>query len=107
MPDPGTIAFQEWLRAFPDCTLDTAHRTTWVNGQIRGPALFPCSTPDTPHPVPPSHASGCVEFVGSGKTATVMFVLHRAGQWFAGLFRAFDDALVALDDDIDVPNLGR
>jgi len=51
-----------------------------------------------------------VESVGSGKTATVMFVLHRAGQWFAGLFQAFDDALVALDDDIDVPslpNLGR
>jgi|GEM_PF-2280206 len=32
-----------------------------------------------------------------------MFVLHRAGQWFAGLLQAFDDALVALDDDIDVP----
>jgi len=51
-----------------------------------------------------------VESVDSGKDATVMFVLHRAGQWFAGLFQAFDEALVALDDDIDVPglpNLGR
>ena len=28
-----------------------------------------------------------------------MFVLHRAGRWFAGLLEAFDDALVALDDD--------
>jgi len=46
-----------------------------------------------------------VESVGSGKNATVMFVLHRAGQWFADLFQAFDDALVALDDDIDVPSV--
>ena len=29
-----------------------------------------------------------------------MFVLHRAGKWFAGLLEAFDDALVALDDDV-------
>lgn len=72
------------------------------------PAPSPCcSTPDTPKPVPTSHASECVESVGSGKNATVMFVLHRAGQWFADLFQAFDDALVALDDDIDVPSLGR
>jgi hypothetical protein len=28
-----------------------------------------------------------------------MFVLHRAGRWLAGLLEAFDDALVALDDD--------
>jgi hypothetical protein len=35
-----------------------------------------------------------------------MFVLHRASRWFAGLFEAFDDALVALDDDVDVPSLG-
>ena len=35
-----------------------------------------------------------------------MFVLHRAGKWFAGLLEAFDDALVALDDDVDVPGLG-
>lgn len=69
-----------------------------------------CSTPDTPQPVPTTHASECVESVDSGKDATVMFVLHRASQWFAGLFQAFDDALVALDDDIDapgLPNLGR
>lgn len=38
-----------------------------------------------------------------------MFVLLRAGQWFAGLLQAFDDALVALDDDIDIdmPSIGR
>jgi hypothetical protein len=29
-----------------------------------------------------------------------MFVLQRAGRWFAGLLEAFDDALVALDDDV-------
>lgn len=28
-----------------------------------------------------------------------MFVLHCAGRWFAGFLEAFDDALVALDDD--------
>jgi len=43
----------------------------------------------------------------SGETDEDMFVLHRAGQWFAGLLQAFDDALVALDDDIDVPSMGR
>ena len=32
-----------------------------------------------------------------------MFVLHRASQWFVGLLEAFDDALVALDDDAEVP----
>jgi hypothetical protein len=32
-----------------------------------------------------------------------MSVLHRAGQWFAGLFESFDDALVALDDDVEAP----
>lgn len=30
-----------------------------------------------------------------------MFVLQRAGRWFAQLFEAFDNALVALDDDLD------
>jgi hypothetical protein len=30
-----------------------------------------------------------------------MFVLHRAGKWFASLLEAFDDALIALDDDDD------
>jgi hypothetical protein len=34
-----------------------------------------------------------------------MFVLHRAGKWLAGLLEAFDDALVALDDDVDAPTL--
>ncbi len=28
-----------------------------------------------------------------------MFVLQRAGRWFAGLLEAFDDALLPLDDD--------
>jgi len=29
-----------------------------------------------------------------------MFVLHRISRWFAGLLEAFDDSLVALDDDV-------
>jgi cytochrome P450 len=36
-----TIAFQEWLRAFPNYSLDTEQRTTWANGQIRGPRNLP------------------------------------------------------------------
>jgi cytochrome P450 len=36
-----TVAFQEWLRAFPDYTLDTSKQTTWANGQIRGPRNLP------------------------------------------------------------------
>ena len=35
-----------------------------------------------------------------------MNVLLRAGRWFADLFEAFDDALVALADDTDAPALG-
>jgi hypothetical protein len=31
-----------------------------------------------------------------------MFLLQRAGRWIAGLLEAFDDALVALDDDASV-----
>ncbi len=31
-----------------------------------------------------------------------MFVLHRAGRWFADLLERFDDALVALDHDVEV-----
>jgi hypothetical protein len=34
-----------------------------------------------------------------------MLVLQRAGRWFAGLLEAFDDALLALDDD-DAPVCG-
>lgn len=30
-----------------------------------------------------------------------MCVLHHLGRWFAGLLETFDDALVALDDDLD------
>jgi hypothetical protein len=31
-----------------------------------------------------------------------MFVLHRAGRWLADLLESFDDALVALDHDVDL-----
>jgi len=34
-----------------------------------------------------------------------MFVLHRASRWFVELLEAFDDALLALDDDVDAPTL--
>jgi len=47
-----------------------------------------------------------VEDTRWGKTVGVMFVLHRAGQWLADLFEAFDDALVALDDDVDASAVG-
>jgi cytochrome P450 len=36
-----TVAIQEWLRAFPDYTLDPEHATSWANGQIRGPRTLP------------------------------------------------------------------
>ena len=36
-----SVALQEWLRAFPEYRLDTAHQTTWANGQIRGPRNIP------------------------------------------------------------------
>jgi cytochrome P450 len=35
------VALQEWLRAFPDYTLDTTKETTWANGQVRGPRNIP------------------------------------------------------------------
>jgi len=35
------IALQEWVRAFPNYTLDTTQETTWANGQIRGPRNVP------------------------------------------------------------------
>jgi cytochrome P450 len=35
------VALQEWVRAFPDYTLDTSQKTTWANGQIRGPRNVP------------------------------------------------------------------
>lgn len=35
------VAFQEWLRAFPNYTLDPAQETLWANGQIRGPRFLP------------------------------------------------------------------
>jgi cytochrome P450 len=36
-----TVAFQEWLRAFPDYALDTSRPTKWANGQVRGPRTLP------------------------------------------------------------------
>lgn len=35
------VALQEWVRAFPDYTLDESKETTWANGQIRGPRNVP------------------------------------------------------------------
>lgn len=35
------IALQEWLRAFPNYSLNPAVETTWANGQIRGPRNVP------------------------------------------------------------------
>ncbi len=35
------VAMQEWLRAFPDCSLDTTQSTVWANGQVRGPRTLP------------------------------------------------------------------
>ncbi len=35
------VALQEWLRAFPDYSLDTSTKTTWANGQVRGPRNIP------------------------------------------------------------------
>lgn len=35
------VAFQEWLTAFPDYTLDDRSPVTWANGQVRGPRSVP------------------------------------------------------------------
>jgi cytochrome P450 len=35
------VAFQEWLRAFPNYSLDPNKKTTWANGQVRGPRQIP------------------------------------------------------------------
>jgi len=35
------IGLQEWLRAFPNYSLDTSKETSWANGQIRGPRNIP------------------------------------------------------------------
>lgn len=35
------VAFQEWLRAFPNYSLDPSQKTTWANGQVRGPRQIP------------------------------------------------------------------
>lgn len=36
-----TVALQEWLRAFPRCTLDHSRTVGWANGQVRGPRHLP------------------------------------------------------------------
>lgn len=36
-----TVAFQEWLRAFPGYVVDPDATTTWTSGQIRGPRSIP------------------------------------------------------------------
>lgn len=38
------VAFQEWLRAFPNYSLDTSKKVTWANGQVRGPRILPVLT---------------------------------------------------------------
>lgn len=35
------VALQEWLRAFPNYSLDASKQTTWANGQVRGPRNIP------------------------------------------------------------------
>ena len=35
------VALQEWLRAFPNYELDPDQRTSWANGQVRGPRELP------------------------------------------------------------------
>jgi cytochrome P450 len=35
------VALQEWMRAFPDYSLDTSRETTWACGQVRGPRNIP------------------------------------------------------------------
>lgn len=36
-----SVALQEWLRAFPRCTLDDSRTVGWANGQVRGPRHLP------------------------------------------------------------------
>ena len=40
----GIPLFQEWLRAFPDYSLDPSKKVTWANGQVRGPRILPVLT---------------------------------------------------------------
>lgn len=35
------VGLQEWLRAFPNYSLDPSSETTWANGQVRGPRTIP------------------------------------------------------------------
>jgi cytochrome P450 len=35
------VAIQEWVRAFPDYSLNPQRPTTWANGQVRGPRQLP------------------------------------------------------------------
>lgn len=38
------VAFQEWLRAFPNYSLDSSKKVAWANGQVRGPRILPVFT---------------------------------------------------------------
>ena len=35
------VAVEEWMKAIPEFTLDTAQSTTWAGGQVRGPRQLP------------------------------------------------------------------
>lgn len=35
------VGLQEWIKAFPNYTLDPANKTRWANGQVRGPRNIP------------------------------------------------------------------
>lgn len=35
------VGLQEWLRAFPNYSLEDGKETTWANGQVRGPRSIP------------------------------------------------------------------
>ena len=35
------VGLQEWIKAFPNYSLDPAKKTLWANGQVRGPRNIP------------------------------------------------------------------
>ncbi|MEZ5341948.1 MAG: cytochrome P450 [Acidimicrobiales bacterium] len=35
------VALQEWIKAFPNYTVDITKETEWANGQVRGPRVLP------------------------------------------------------------------
>ena len=36
-----TVGLQEWMRTFPNYSLDPSQETSWANGQVRGPRKIP------------------------------------------------------------------